>query len=178
MNPQLRSQTTLSLLLRLLNLLLPPKSVIVLENVHWMDSASWALTLAVTQEKRTGLLVMTTRPMTKETPFQLRQILHQHTRKLRLQNLSREDGTKLIAQCLQVKEIPQKVATQVLEKTEGNPFLIISVVSALREAGALYISKTGEIVISEDHGTLPTELNGMLTSKVDKLTPAQQIMLK
>jgi predicted ATPase len=65
-------------------------------------------------------------------------------------------------------------------KGEGNPFLTEEIVVALKEAGALNPNKNGEYALPDMNQikSVPNSLTGVLTSKVDRLSPLQQILLK
>lgn len=94
----------------------------------------------------------------------------------------------MVAGMFSVKSIPDPVAKDLHEKTKGNPFLTEAIVQVLKDAGkyvrcnmtgAVSINKKGEVNLDNlDSTSLPTELNGLITSKVDKLSPAQQMVLK
>ena len=47
----------------------------VLEDLHWFDSASWALLVDVQQKVRPILLALNTRPLSDPVPIQFKQIL-------------------------------------------------------------------------------------------------------
>ncbi|HET7088363.1 MAG TPA: adenylate/guanylate cyclase domain-containing protein, partial [Anaerolineae bacterium] len=76
MTDQARGDAARDVLLRLLNDL--PRSegmpddrrpkVIVLEDAHWLDSASWALALLVSRRLERSLLIVTARPMSDPPP--------------------------------------------------------------------------------------------------------------
>lgn len=100
---------------------------------------------------------------------------------------------EFIAQALQVKKVSQEAAKDIYEKTQGNPFLTEAVVNALRDrwdwlisrdliffsSGCVTIDKNGEgIIATEGSKAIPSELNGLLTSKIDHLSPQEQIILK
>lgn len=56
----------------------------------------------------------------------------------------------------------------------------MELVSALLESGTLSVSKSGNCVMNNETWSdkIPQTLSGLLTSKVDKLTPQQQLVLK
>jgi hypothetical protein len=52
---------------------------------------------------------------------------------------------------------------------QGNPFLTEEIVYALRDSGALQITKTGECILTKEaQQSVPTNLVGLMTSKVDR----------
>lgn len=54
--------------------------------------------------------------------------------------------------------------------------------NAIRDSGSLQITKSGELIVTEELEQalrgVPDSVTGLLTSKVDKLTPSQQTILK
>lgn len=106
MSAQMKSELTQSLLLTVLKKIAKIGSLIILENAHWMDSASWSLTLAgfnlkndnsfilvLASKKLEGVLItIVTRFMIEDIPFQYNQILHNiKTKRITLKNLSESE---------------------------------------------------------------------------------------
>ena len=99
MNAQMRSEYTQVLLLHLLRFIAKPNTVIILENCHWFDSASWSLTVSAIQQLSGCLVILALRKMGDKVPFELNQILHYHkTKKFQLSNLTEQDTNLLIKQ--------------------------------------------------------------------------------
>eukprot|EP01119_Soliformovum_irregulare_P003319 TRINITY_DN1370_c0_g1_i1.p1 TRINITY_DN1370_c0_g1~~TRINITY_DN1370_c0_g1_i1.p1 ORF type:complete len:1601 (+),score=583.09 TRINITY_DN1370_c0_g1_i1:488-4804(+) len=181
LSPQRRSQMTTSLIIKLLRALLPKGSLVQLENAHWMDSASWALAGALSQESNLAILVVVSmRPIEGDVPIQYSQMSNStHATHLRVKNLSEDECSELITTTLEVTgKLSKDVTKNIMERTEGNPFLTVAIVSAMRDSGAIQFNKNKELVFVEGAASIPMELSGLLTSKVDKLHPGQQIILK
>ena len=53
-------------------------------------------------------------------------------------------------------------------------------VGALKDSGSIVLSKNNEFILNENAatGSIPNSLSSLLTSKVDRLSPTQQIILK
>src|SRR6185436_20008306 len=93
-----------------------PKLVVV-EDVHWLDTASWALTLLVSQQIKSVLLVVTTRPWAGPMPTEWQQLLKSsNTQLLKLETLSSDDTLALVCQRLGVTSVPKPVAALIRSK--------------------------------------------------------------
>src|SRR6185369_7927256 len=76
MTGQVRGDNTRHLLLRLLQAFAAqtPK-LLVLEDTHWLDTASWALASLASQRIKSLLLVVATRPLSDPLPTEYLQLL-------------------------------------------------------------------------------------------------------
>ena len=73
---QVRADNTYALLIHLLQRLAESEPLLLLlEDVHWFDSASWALTLAVSRAVHPLLMVISTRPLSDPLPVDYQQLL-------------------------------------------------------------------------------------------------------
>ncbi len=181
---QVRAEQTRALLVELLqaSITRSPK-VLILEDAHWLDSASWALVLAVSQQVRPLLLVIATRPLDEPLPVEYKQLLQAgNVQHLRLEALSKDDSLALVCQRLRVSSLPAPVATLIRERAEGNPFFSEELAYALRDAGLIEVAD-GECRIAPHTGDLsalqfPDTVQGVITSRIDRLAPSQQMALK
>jgi class 3 adenylate cyclase len=189
LSAQGRADQTRNLLLRLLRAAIGgAPAVLVLEDAHWLDSASWALALAVSRRITPLLLVLVTRPRAEQQVTEgigsaaVRRLLQAPgTRRLLLEPLPSDDVEALVCQCLGVDAVPEVVASLIQEKAEGNPLFIEELAYALRDAGLVQIvDGRCRLVPGVDvRGLgLPDTVHGVITSRMDRLTPAQQLTLK
>ncbi len=184
LNGQARAEQTRALLTQVLQAAITrsPK-VLIIEDAHWLDSASWALILSVSQQVRPLLLVIATRPLDQTPPNEYKQLLQAgNVKHLRLNSLSDDDALTLVCQRLQVASLPGPVASLIRERAEGNPFFSEELAYALRDAGLIEV-KDGECTIAPETGDLkalqfPDTVQGVITSRIDRLTPSEQMALK
>ncbi len=184
MTGQVRADNTRDFLLRVLGASAgkSPK-LVVLEDAHWLDTASWALALQVSQRIKPALLVITTRPLTEPQPAEYTQLLRSsQTQLLKLEALPPEATLTLVCQRLGVTAVPRPVADLIQAKAEGNPFYSEELAYALRETGVIQIAD-GECRLAEGRGdlsaiNLPDTVEGVITSRIDRLPPPQQLTLK
>lgn len=147
------------------------------------DSASWGLTLAASKELEGVLIVVVLRPLKAPYPFQYSQMMHSsRTKQITLKNLSQEETKELMCVLLKARDVPEQVVLEIQKRGQGNPFLTSEIVSALQESGALQVTKTGECIMTSEIenclSSVPSSLGGLLTGKIDRLTPENQVILK
>jgi class 3 adenylate cyclase/tetratricopeptide (TPR) repeat protein len=181
---QVRADNTRRLLLRLLQAAAAQSPLLlVLDEAHWLDSASWALALAVAREVQPALLIIATRPLIDPMPAEyghLRQ--HPGTRCIVLDSLAPDETLRLVEQRLGVERLPEPVGRLVLEKSEGNPFFSEELAYAMRDAGLILI-EDGTCRIAPNAGDLssisfPASVQGVVISRIDRLQPGHQMTLK
>lgn len=186
MQGQVRADNTRDLLLQLLqNAATRSPKVIVLEDAHWLDKSSWALALALRQRTRAGplLLVVITRPMLDAAPTEYRELLtFRGARHLLLDNLTPDETVILACQSLGVATLPEPVRNLLRERGEGQPSFSEELVFTLRDTGLLTINN-GEAHLAPGAGDLsqlsfPDTVQGMITSRIDRLPVGAQFALK
>ncbi len=185
MDAQVRADNIRTLLISLLQTAARQSPlVVVLENALWMDSASWILALAAGQQVHSILLVIVTRPLTGSLPEEYRQmlLLTSAMQWLRLEPLSSDEMMALVCQRLNVSNLPDAVAALIHEKAQGNPFFGEELAYTLRDTGLVVIAD-GQCQVAPGAGdfgalSLPDTVQGVINSRIDRLTPPQQLALK
>ncbi len=157
--------------------------LIVMEDLHWFDSASWALLVDVQQKVRPLFLALNTRPLTDPILAQFKQILETPgTRLVKLEAMMLDDVEALVCQRLGVKSVPPMISRLIREKSEGHPFFAEELAYALRDTGILVIENQECRVHSRfmnfEDLTLPDTLQAAITNRIDSLNPSQQLTLK
>ncbi len=201
MSGQVRAANIRSLLLDILETATRPAPgrtvvqplVLIIEDAQWLDSASWDLALALGQkldpqydDRLPILLVIAARPFEEHmsvgrpaTEYQQVRYLA-GTQWLRLRGMSREETLTLIRQCLDSPDLPEFIGEHIYRKTQGNPFFSEELACTLRDSGLLQrnqqLGALDPSIISDIQ--LPDTLQGLITSRIDRLTPEQQLALK
>ena len=156
----------------------------VMEDAHWLDSASWALLLKVALEVESLLICIVTRPMSDaEMPaeyMQLQQLPFAEI--ISLSTLSQAEIVSLIEERLGVKQLPHPVINFITQKAEGHPFFSEELAYALRDAGLIEI-KDGVCRLAHGADDLravdfPDTVQGVIRSRLDRLPPPQQLVMK
>ena len=179
-----RADRTKDLLLRLIKgaaSLVPV--MLVLEDAHWLDSASWELAVQARHQIRGLLLVLALRPFS-DTPPDGYTILRQEVglHYLCLEPLSSHETMLLACQRLGVTALPEPVATLIRERAQGSPFFSEELVWALLAHGVIRIVD-GVCELTEggkglDTVSLPDTVQGVIVSRIDRLDPTEQLVLK
>ena len=159
--------------------------LIAIEDVHWMDSASWALLMDISRLAMDTLLmlIITTRPLTAPAASEAEQITGlPYAGHIKLEPLPAQETLTLVAFKLGVRELPAEVNELILKKAEGHPFFSEELAYALRDAGILLIENGRSLLApginSLESLDLPETVQGVILSRIDRLTPVQQLTLK
>lgn len=184
MTGEVKAENTLNLMLRLLQAASGQNArLVVLEDAQWMDSASWALALRVAQQVKNLLLMITTRPLPEPAPEEYTHLTKlRGVQQIKLTRLSAEDTLTLVSHRLGTSSLPEPVAALIRQRAEGNPFFSEELAYALRDAGHIQI-ENGECRLTTEVRdlsalNLPDTVQGVITSRIDRLSPPQQLTLK
>lgn len=156
--------------------------VVVIEDCHWLDRLTWAVLRAVVRDAPRVGVVLATRPMEPPTPDYLALLGHPSTARFALDTMTQAEMRALVCQRLGVVRMPDEVADLIFAKAEGNPFFSEEIAYALRDANLIKL-EGGQCWLAPEVGDLralrlPDTVQGMVTSRVDRLSPAQQMALK
>jgi tetratricopeptide (TPR) repeat protein len=186
-----RAERTRDLLVRLLLAVVGQQpTVLVLEDAHWLDSASTGLLLALSRQRAPLLVVVATRAegdaatAADEVGWAAyRRLLRApNTERLVLDALAPAEVEALVRQRLGVASVPEAVTRLVRERAEGNPLFAEELTLALRDAGLVRAANgRAELASGVEHLLslrLPDTVQGAITSRIDRLTPTQQLTLK
>ena len=184
MSGEVRADNTHKLLVGLLKVRAKATPLLlILEDAHWLDSASWALARLVSRDVSPLLLVIVTRPLHDPIPAEYTHLRRTtNSQHLSLTNLPLKETLQLVCQRLGVDTLPETVSNLLLEKAEGHPFFSEELAYALRDTGVLEISN-GTCRLNPAAGDLnsldfPDTIDSVITSRIDLLSPQQQLTLK
>eukprot|EP00736_Rhodelphis_marinus_P000278 Rmarinus@m.1222 len=187
-----RADMTKSLFVRLMQRI-PRPLVIFIDNCHWADSASIslieaALSRATYRYSEGGvLLVLSTSPTTVSsepgrTEHRLSRLLRMPYTRLPLKGLSRWEVTCLIADALNVLEVPDEIVSTVYERASGNPLFSIELVQHFADKGALAVENNIAVLRVQPDAissmALPISVQAAFIQKIDSLPFTQQLILK
>jgi predicted ATPase/class 3 adenylate cyclase len=184
MTGQVRADNTYDLLVSLLQRAATTSPLLlIVEDAQWLDSTSWALTLRVSRDVQSMLLVITTRPLVDPLPTEYIQLANASgTQRWLLNTLPPNESRALVCQRLGIQTVSEQLTDLIQRHTEGNPFFIEELAYALRDSGLIVVAD-GICQLApgaKDLSTLnlPDTVQGMITSRIDQLTPSQQLTLK
>jgi len=155
--------------------------IVLLEDVHWLDSASWSLVVRARREVPQLLLLLTNRPVADVQPDPLATVRAQSTT-LRLGALSRTDSVALAARRAGASQLAEPVARMVQDRAEGNPLFIEQLTYAMRDAGLVVVDRG---VLRSASGSqdlegpiIPDTVQRVITTRLDQLPPTQAMTVK
>ena len=156
--------------------------VVILDDAHWFDSASWALTAAVVRRAPQLLFVLGMRPIPEPRPLGLDWMLASGANCLALQPLASDDVLRLVCGRLGVPALPAHAAALLRDKAQGNPFFSEQLALALRDSGHLVV-EAGQCRLADEHLDLdkldiPNTVQGVVTGRIDRLAGGEQLTLK
>jgi tetratricopeptide (TPR) repeat protein len=154
--------------------------LLVLEDGHWLDSASWALVAHLRRLIARVTVVVTVRPMDPE-PAEYTKLKDGATL-LTLPAMNREQTVHLLERRFGVSPLPPEVVAFVVSRAEGNPFYIEEIAFSLRDAGRVRVAD-GKLVAEGGWAALrdvsfPDSLAAVITSRIDRLAAPEQLALK
>lgn len=163
---------------RLLSIAEKQPLVLLIEDLHWADESSIDLLAYVlplikrTQFSFIGISRSRQRPVSLWD--KLAPVLEECSDNLveiPLQSLSVEEGRTLMKHLLGGDYLPESLATEILDKSEGNPFFLEEVLRSLIERGGLLL--VGERWMPTSLSAtlqVPDTLQGVLLSRLDRLS--------
>ncbi len=184
MTSEIRASNTRETLARLLNHVAQRAPLlIVMEDLHWFDSASWELLVDVRQKVNPILLALNTRPLPEPPPKPFEQIIEMPgTQLVRLEAMPLDDVEAVVCQRLGVRSIPSAIGRVIREKSEGNPFFAEELAHTLLNSGLMVVegdeAKIGKRFADFNDLVLPDTLQAAITNRIDSLDPSQQLALK
>ena len=172
--PQRKKERTLEALIRQLEGLARREPVVmVFEDAHWIDPTSRELLdLAVEHVRRLPvLLIVTFRP-----EFQPPWIGQPQVTMLVLKRLDRRDGIALIEQIAGGKALPDAVADQIVDRTDGVPLFVEELTKSVLESGLLR-EETDRYVLDGalPPFAIPTSLHDSLMARLDRLASVRLV---
>ncbi len=179
-----RAESTRELLLALLRHFARRQPLfLVLEDAHWLDSASWDLVDAIARDTTPLVLFLAIRPGTMAAGMGRHQLLTRPgTTRVRLKALAQAEVLALVSERLGVSELPEPVADLLRKKTDGNPFFSEELAFALRDTGLIRIEdgccQLAPGVDALENLDFPETIEGVVTSRIDRLSAAEQLTVK
>jgi class 3 adenylate cyclase/tetratricopeptide (TPR) repeat protein len=186
MDPELRLENTQQLIAAIVRDVprLAPL-ILVLDDGHWMDSASWAMAERVAREVPSVLVVIGTRPFlgATEAPDEYTTLLDDDsTKHIVLHELEPAEALELVEICLGVESLPGPVSEMIIEQADGHPYFSEEIAFALRDAGLLIVENGESRLAPEVHDLggidLAHNVQELITGRFDRLSVLEQNVLK
>ena len=152
--------------------------VFCFEDVHWIDDVSMRLIEFLCQRLSDAAVLVVLLTRKRESLSALERLTNFHM--LKLKPLSREGSRTLLRAKLALPEPDGELEDQILEKAEGNPFYIESIVRNLHEQGVLTTVDAGKSRLRTDARqiNLPETLQDLVLARIDQLNEDQKTVLR
>lgn len=155
--------------------------LIILENGHDFDQNSWQMIQYASVHINNLVIVVATRPLTDpNSPMHIRLVNAPNSLNLRLKGLSQDEAYFLACAHLGVISLPSELV-EILDRAAGNPQFVEEMVYILRDDGYIQI-ESGECRVLPhsdfDQIVFPTTVEGLIKSRLDRLSPSEQLTLK
>ncbi len=179
MKPEQKRRTTLQTLVQIfLKAAQQSKLLLIVEDIHWADPSTLEfLQLLTTRlENSTVLAILTSRAemdvnqdsMQAKGRAKLKTLVElDWVTQITLNRLNRRQVSQLIAEVAGEQKIPEDVAKQIADKTEGVPLFVEELTRMVLESDHQSINVTTEI---------PATLHASLTARLDRLGERKEIV--
>ncbi|MCH8983165.1 MAG: AAA family ATPase [Acidobacteria bacterium] len=153
--------------------------VVVVEDIHWADTALLDLLEYLTERVQGGIIFLCT----------ARPILTEHrpgwgggqrnVSSISLEPLSRDDANNLVEALLRVDDLPEAIHRQILHRAGGNPFFLEEIIRNLID-NELIVRVDGGWHASEglEEVEIPDTVQATLAARIDLLDPTEKQILQ
>jgi len=153
-------------------------TVLVFEDLHWMDASSTTLLehLLALVEAAPLLIVGLSRPERDTPAARLRELCARdftdHYSEIQLRPLSESDSAQLIGNLLEIENLSSRLRELIVEKADGNPFFLEEVIRTLIDTSAVVRDTSGgkwraTTPIETLH--IPDTIHGVIMARIDRL---------
>ena len=150
--------------------------VMLIEDLHWIDSASEELLGRIVDGASKLKLLMITTRRPEYLPLWLS---HSVMTRLPLEPLPAGDIRHLIQERLSVLTLPDGFAQQLIDRAEGNPLFAEEIVSYFIERGDVRtVAGTLQFNASTVSAALPMSVQSLLNARIDRMPPKDRALLQ
>jgi hypothetical protein len=149
------------------NYVLKHRTIIILEDLHWIDKFSQELLYYLLEQKKTPstLLAGFYRP-----EYAHAQSIETFGEVISLSRLSKEDSKNLIRMQLDADNVPAQIEDLVLTRSEGNPFYLHEMVRTLLDKNIIHISQREVRILERDfENIIPGTIQGVIMARIDTI---------
>jgi class 3 adenylate cyclase len=142
-------------------------TVIVLEDLHWIDKFSQELLEYVLNQR---IPIPTLIVGLYRDEYQHAKKIQPHGQVLDLNRLSEEEAVDLMKHRLEVDHIPENVKEAILIRSEGNPFFIQEIIKTLLDRNVIHVSQGKVNVLSDNfEAGIPGTIQGIIMARIDRI---------
>ena len=147
--------------------------ILVVENMHWIDSASeeFLAHLAAGLPGHRVLLVLTTRP-----GYAAAWLAAPLAQTITLEGLGAGDVQGMVRTLLAAEEVAEQLFKLLADKSEGNPLYVEEILHQLQETGGIAV-ENGEAQLSRADVTVPATIHDIIAARIDRIAePLKQTL--
>jgi tetratricopeptide (TPR) repeat protein len=175
---QARADATASVLSEVLASHATSRFVLVLEDCHWMDSASWRLLLRVVQDYPGAFIVLTSRPTVDVQELSALRRLEAFA-EMPLSPLRPAAIGLLVESVLGHQSSDQALVDEITKRAVGNPlfareYALLLTTDPHRESGSRHVARP----LPAGSDTVPVTVRSLIASRLDALPPSDDLALK
>ena len=184
LDPQARAERVRDIVLALVTLRAGQGPLLlVVEDAHWFDSASWALVQQLAARQAGVMVVVSSRPPTGEHRTRLEAFAAlPKVFSLAMGPLSQEASAALVRAKLGAKSLSPNVDSLIFERAAGHPFFTEELAIALRDAGLIRMERDTCMLATSDRDrdgvAVSDTLERVLTSRIDAQRESERLSLK
>ena len=190
MKGEVRAANTMSILLQILKVYTKRQKrgvVISFEDMQWMDTNSALSVSNIASQAPDGVFIIITarrsevRGEAEDELERISQIGSVHT--FELSPLDFDSIRECMCMWLEADHVPDPAVNAVMAKSGGHPLFSEELTKLMRDTGALKKSRTENVYkLSKEAQSgqfdLPDSISKVMTSRLDRVTPSQQLVLK
>ncbi len=156
--------------------------LLVIDDAQWMDSLSMGLVRRASRELELALIVMALRPQMNAVPTALDDLRDTPgTVEMVLDTLPITEIERVLARQLEADVVDGEVLDYIFAKAEGHPYFTVELANALRDANLIALdSGVVRFTPGSDMAVVdfPDTIQGVITSRIDRLEPQEQLTVK
>ncbi|WP_176440828.1 AAA family ATPase [Oceanicola sp. 22II-s10i] len=158
-------------------------SVLVVEDAHWLDSATWQLLDELGRSAPVSVCLVTRALKPDDLPTEARRFLDpEQIEVLHLAPLTQDDSGLLAAQALGARASASPLAELLQQTAAGHPLFTVALVQALAARGLVPVEggyahlRLGESGLA--HVDIPADAAGAVLEQISRLAPAEQLTIR
>jgi predicted ATPase len=184
-----RAELARTIIVSLLKMLLPTRSrgaiTLLVEDAHWLDSASWLCIEAAKRDIKMLALIIVARPIDQERiPTEAKKLIAVDGAALHLNigPLSHEDTHAIVAQSLGGADVSKQITDLIFREAAGHPLYTTALAASLVDRGLIRLENgyahlhLGTASLSSI--TFPKGVKGVISERISSLDLDRQLTIK
>jgi class 3 adenylate cyclase/tetratricopeptide (TPR) repeat protein len=159
--------------------------VLYMDDLHWADSTSIELleSLLPLTDHLPLLVIAAFRPRRQEPSWGFHELAEREYghryQAVMLAPLDNDQARELVANLLEIEDLPENVRLKILEKSEGNPFFVEEVIRSLLDSQLVArVDNRWQATQEIQDIDLPDTLVGVITARLDRLDDTTKYVLQ